>query len=281
VDSIFSYFDFRLYLKDWHSRSQSGGTRLTYRTIAEAIGLKSAAHITQIINGRANLSPQSAERCAALCRLNKKETAYFQCLVAFNQEKDGSRKNQLYRQLIKHSCSKTVLLTADQYRYYQKWYYAVIHDILSFYPFTGAWHDLARMVDPPITARQAQTAVKLLMRLQFIEQKPDGSFTCRYPGISAYSGGHSPVIKSYAAAMIDKAKSALETVPDDERLISWAGFSISHETYRKMKDEAREFRKKLVAMAQADPNPEQVYHLNLQLFPVSKKRAPSPPPEGE
>ncbi len=60
-------------------------------------------------------------------------------------------------------------------------------------------------------------------------------------------------------------------MPADERSVSWAGFSMSKETFEKVKQEAREFRKKIIAMAQADQSPERAYHFNLQIFPVSQQ----------
>ena len=127
------------------------------------------------------------------------------------------------------------------------------------------------MVDPPISRREAAKAVALLERLQFIRKELDGTYTCEYPGISAYAEGHSLALSSYAEAMMDQAKLALQKLPSDERSISWAGFSMSKETFDKVKEEAREFRKRIIAMAQTDRSPDRAYHINMQIFPVSKR----------
>ena len=111
----------------------------------------------------------------------------------------------------------------------------------------------------------------MLERLKFIEKNDDGTYTCHYPGISAYAEGRSVVLSSYAATMMDRARYALEKSMNEDRVISWVGFSVSDETFARMKEEARAFRKRLVEMALNDPNPERAFHLNLQIFPVSKK----------
>ncbi len=59
-------------------------------------------------------------------------------------------------------------------------------------------------------------------------------------------------------------------LPKTERNISWVGFSVSRETYERMQEEIQAFRSRMLKMAEQDQNPDRAYHLNLQLFPVSK-----------
>ena len=247
--------------------------------MAKAVGLNSPAHITMILKGRTNLPAASVEKFIILMKLKKREGEYFSLLVDYAQAKAVETKKRIYNKMIKFKECGTTLLTPDQYEYYQKWYYAVIHDILSYYPFSGNCRELAKMVEPSITTREAKAAIALLERLKFIEKCGDGSYLCRYQGISAYSEGRSVVLSSYAESMIDRAKYALEKLPDEERVISWAGFAVSAETFGKIKEEARSFRKRLIEMARQDNNPQRAFHLNLQVFPVSKAPAESSCPE--
>jgi len=272
--SIYSYLDYRLFLKDWYSKQLLLKEPMSYRAIAAAVGYNSPAHITMILKGKANLSQQHALNFAKLLKLNKREGEFFELLVNFNQEKNKETKQMLLKKIIKFNKNSTTLLTSDQFEYYQKWYYSVIHDILSFHKFDGDFNKLAAMVEPAITAREAQKAVKLLERLSFIQKRVDGGYDCQYTGISAYSEGASLILSSYAEKMIDSSKHALNKLPDNERVISWCGFSASEEMFQKIKEEARAFRKKIIEMVQNDPNPERAYHLNLQIFPVSKSVKP-------
>ena len=271
VKTIFSYTDFRLFIKDWYDDRQRFGKPVSYRTIAQAIGFKSPAHITMVLKGKTKLSPEATRNFIKFLKLRKKEAEFFTLLVQYNQAKGVKSKKPIYDKMVKFKECGTTLLNPDQYKYYQKWYYAVIHDILSYYRFKGNYSELAKMVEPSITVREAHNSIKLLERLKFIEKREDGTYACRYPGISAYSEGRSVVLSSYAETMIDRAKHVLEKMPDEERVISWAGFSVSAETFKRMKEEARAFRKRLIEIAQNDYSPERAFHLNLQIFPVSKR----------
>ena len=268
---VFSYTDFRNVIRDWYDEQQQSGASVTYRSIAAVTGLKSPAYITMILQAKTRLPEELIPNFCKLFKFKKRESDFFTLLVRYNQSRNASEKKRLYGQLVKFKECGTTLLSSDQHAYYQKWYYSVIHDILSFYPFNGDYKALAAMVEPSITARQAKSAVALLERLEFIKIEKDGTCTCRYPGISAYAEGHSVVLSTYAENMIEQARHALEKQPTDERLISWAGFSVSSKTFKMIKEEARSFRKKLIVMAQQDSAPEQAFHLNLQVFPVSKR----------
>lgn len=276
MKDIFSYTDYRRFILDWYEQLRTSAAPVTYRAIAQAVGFNSPAHITMILKGKTNLPATAVDKFSGLMQLQKKDAEYFSLLVNYNQARTVAQKKQFFNKMIKFKECGTTLLHPDQFEYYQKWHYAVIHDILSFYPFSGDYNELARMVEPSITAREAKNSITLLERLKFIEKTDDGTYICHLPGISAYSEGASVVLSSYADTMIDRARYALQKMADEERAISWAGFSVSAETFKKMKEEARAFRKKLIEMAQSDPNPQRAFHLNLQIFPVSKRLKGTP-----
>lgn len=65
-------------------------------------------------------------------------------------------------------------MDATQYAYYEKWFYSVIREVLAFYPFKADFRQLARMLEPPISAAEAKKAIKLLADLKLIHKNEDG-----------------------------------------------------------------------------------------------------------
>jgi len=271
MPDIFSFVDYRKFISAWYAEKKHSRPKVTYRVIAHALGFNSPAHVMMVLKNKANLSRERALKMAGLMGLNKKDTTYFLLMVDYNQHRAMKDKQRFLSKMVRLNKRGTVLLKPDQYEYYRKWYYSVIHDILSFYPFRGDFDALAKMVQPPITRREAQKAVALLERMQFILKNDHGEYRCEYPAISAYAEGGSLMLSSYAEAMMERARHALNKFPAHERSISWAGFSMSKETFEKVKEEARQFRKRLIAMAQADTSAHRAYFLAMQIFPVSKQ----------
>jgi uncharacterized protein (TIGR02147 family) len=269
--SIFDYTSYRLFLKDYYQGKKKSTRYFSYRYIAQKVGFKSAGHFTQILQGKANVSNQLASKFISFLQLKKNEAEYFELLVRYDQAKTQEEKGRYFERILKFNKTSPKLLSPDEYEFYQQWYYAVILDILTFYPFSGDYKELASLVEPSISVPQAQKAIQLLDRLGLIEKDDSGTYHRTHMIITSSSQGYSTALASYAMQMIDRAKGAVNSLPKEERSISWTGFSVSKKTYSQIQEEIREFRKRILAMAQDDKNPERVYHFNMQLFPVSKK----------
>ena len=57
------------------------------------------------------------------------------------------------------------------YEYFSNWYHPVIRELVTMRDFNGDSKSLARMIRPPITVKQAQESVKLLLKLGLIEKQ--------------------------------------------------------------------------------------------------------------
>lgn len=267
--NIFTYSDFRLFIKDWYALQKRHRTGVTYRSMAAFAGLSSPGYITLLIDKKVRLNADAAEKFSELMGLTQNERRFFTDLVRYNQAKTYDDKSESLSRLVKSGRKSAAILDRDQLEYYQHWYYAVVHDILSFYPFDGDFEKLGAMLDPPISAGAAKKSIRLLEKLGFIEKTTGTVYRCLYPSISASSPERHIALNTYAQAMIDLAKSALTKKEQSERLISWAGFSMSEKTYELVIAEARAFRRRIVELAREDKEPNRAYHLNLQVFPVS------------
>jgi len=274
MQALYSYTDYRLYLKDWYTENKQKKNCFSYRYIAEKIGFKSAGHFTQILKGQANISRSLLLRFIKFLKLNKKESDYFQWLVAFNQAATLQEKRLLYEQLDRIKNTSFKLLDPDQYTFYNEWYYSAVRDLLAIYPFAGDYRQLARLIEPSISVVQARKAIELLKRLKLITVDSDGVYHQTDAILSTRSMGHSVALSNYAVEMIDRAKEAVNALPKEERDISWTGFAVSEKTFALISEEISTCRKRILELAKNDSDPERVYHLNIQCFPVSKKYRP-------
>lgn len=275
---IFTYTSYRLYLKDFYEYRKELNPHFSYRLLASKVGFKSAGHFTQIVKGKTNISPHLLHNFSIFLKLKKRENEFFELLVKFDHSKTQEEKNSYYERIISFKEIRATVLTVDQYEFYSKWYYAVVRDLLSIFKFYGDYKKLANLVYPAISIKEAHQTIKLLLKLKLVRKNDDGHFEVIEKFIHAPQGSDmSPALTNYAMGMIEKAKEAVNTMPVNERHIAWAGFSVSEETYHKITDELRECRKKVMALVEKEDNPERVYHLNIQYFPVSQnKNSPHP-----
>ena len=65
------------------------------------------------------------------------------------------------------------------------------------------------------------------------------------------------------------AVDAVERIPKNERYFSGTTVSISPPTFRSCIEKIRALRQEILDAVAKDPSPERVYHLNMQLFPLT------------
>ena len=83
-------------------------------------------------------------------------------------------------------------------------------------------------------------------------------------------------IASYHRQMLKLAMDSLDEVAAEERDISAVTLMASPALVTQFKDELAALRKKLLALSAQEVAATEVVQLNLQLFPVKKRRGPKP-----
>jgi uncharacterized protein (TIGR02147 family) len=71
--------------------------------------------------------------------------------------------------------------------------------------------------------------------------------------------------------MITIARESMDRFPSEIRDISSVTMSISDECFALIKKEVQQMRKRVLELVKIDTNPNNVYQLNFQFFPLVKK----------
>ena len=269
--NIFDYTDYRKYLRDYYRNRKMADRSFTVRYIAEKVGFKSASFFSQLVNGRSNMSPELTFKFARFIGLNKRESDYLDVLVSYNQAKTHPQKKKLFEKLIGFKQSKIRTIDSKLYQFYDKWYYNAIRELLYFYPFSGNFQELAKILNPSISPEDAHKAVTLLEQWGLIKKDAGGRYI-RSDNQSITTGmeAQSFYINNFQHAVLDLAKEALDRFARDERSLSTLTMSLSLEGYRKMSSEIHRFRQRMLTIAEEDTFENRVYQMNIQLFPLTK-----------
>lgn len=271
MKSVFEYTDYRLFLKDYYTEKREANKAFSHRFIAERVGFKSGGHFSQIISGKANISITFIEKFAEFLKLNKREASYFQNMVLFNQAKNHQDKKRYFEKMMSFKEAKVKTVSAEQYEFYDKWYYTAVREVLNFYPFSGDYTELAKLVTPPISSSEAKQAIDLLERLKLISRNESGIYTLTDALITTGYGVQSVCINNHILNTLDLAKTAIDRFNRDERNFSWVGLSVSDKGYQAIIEELRAFRRKMMSIVDQDKDPDRAYLFNFQVFPLSKR----------
>ncbi len=268
---IFSYIDYRWYLKEYYEEQKANSRCFSYRYFSMKAGINSPSFLKQVIESKRNLTPLTINKFIIALKHTEKEAAYFRHLVLFNQAKSATEKQEHYVIMLSmmHTV-KELKLNALQHEYYNHWFVPIVRELVCLYNFRDDFKKIAEMVIPSIQPGDARYAVKLLNKLGMIEQMSDGSYRQTDTAIMSDSSIDRMAVRSFNREMIKKAESSLDTISVDHRQIYGMTIGISKECYDVLTAEMQAFRDRVVTIVNNDMRSDCVYQLNLQLFPLSK-----------
>lgn len=268
-NNIYNYLDYRQFLKNYYLHLKKQDKKFSQRYFALKLGVKSSGFLSEIFNGKRNLSQTNILQWFKVIGFDKDESNYFECLVHFNQTRSFSEKDYWLKKMMECKRVNMKLINKDVYEYFSKWYYTAIREMLFFNKDPDSKKIAARL-NPTIKADEVKAAFALLERLKMIEKTSDNSYIQKDPIISTGNQVNSVEVANFQIQTIELAKKAVETVPSDKRDISTLTISISDAGFKKIAEVLQKTRKEILKVAQNDSNEDRVYQVNIQLFPLTK-----------
>lgn len=273
MDSLFAYTDYRLFLRDWYAEKKQGSRHFSLRMLAEKSGFKARDFLLRVMRGDRNLSLDGAQKLSKYFRFSEKQADYFQTLVQFNQAANTAEKEECWRRLSEiQKYGSHQKLRHEQFEYFSSWYHSAIRSLLTVMDCDDDWEKVARLLDPPITPKQAKDSVDLLLRLGLLQREGRGRYTVSHPALSTGDEVASLAVAGFHKASMDLVRRSIDRHPAPARDISGVTMSLSRDGFRRIKSELQAFRKKVMAIASEDRAEDMVYQLNLHFIPLTKAR---------
>ena len=271
MPEIFTYTDYRSFLKDLLEEKKKESQGFSHRAVLAKMGISSTGFLANVISGRKNLTPGQAQKLASVLKLRMGEARYFECLVLFTQARSLEEKNAQLKRLVANQRVETRSLTRKQLNLFSRWHYVVLREMLYFHRLKDDYRKAARMLQPPLGAEETEKAIRELEALELIERDGEGVFRQKDAAVTTGNEIRSLQVANFQMEMIDLAKAALDHMPAEERDISCLTLTLSMDSFDQVKSEVQAFRKRLSAIAIADQKSDQVFQCNIQFFPVTRK----------
>jgi len=268
--SVFSYLDYREFLRDFFSEKKKLNPHFSFHVFADQAGFKSRSYLKLVMDGKKNMADDSVKKLNRALRLPEKAFDYFRDLVAFNQARKLHLRNFYFEKLLsynKRTTAKNILL--QQYDYFSQWYHSTIREIVSQVDFKDDFEKLGALVKPRISARKAKASVTLLRKLGLVRKTQDG-YELADSVITTGDEVGSLAVQNFHLQNLMLAGESITTCKSTERDISCIVIGASEEGFAKIKAEIQAFRKKLFELSKDDGNVGRIYHVNFQLFPTSE-----------
>lgn len=270
IKNVFMYFDYREYIRDVLETLQKDG--LSLRAIQESAGLSGSAFFTRILDGSRPLSTANAKTLVTAWGMGEDEAEYFMDMVKFGNERDVDRREgHLKKLLAVRSRNREYALQDSTLKFFSKWYYPVLRDLLPLVPAGTSAERIGRMFTPALRAPQVQSGIDYLVEAGFIAIGEDGKYAVTSPIVSTPPRVRSTILRKYHLKNLEINAEVYDSFTSDDRSITSVTCSLSKEGFEKVREEIAALREKILAIAREDKSPDRVCHVGFQLVPRAKE----------
>jgi uncharacterized protein (TIGR02147 family) len=268
--NVFSYDDYRTYLRDAYSERKRRG--LSYRGLARRAGLSSPSFLKAVMDGQKNLAQATARRVAAALGLVGDAAEYFRLLVVSEQASDSAERRAVQVSLGRLRRYQDVqALEEARDAYHRHWYLPAIRELSLTDAFRADPKWIARVLTPKISIREAKQALATLEQLGLLRPDESGRLRASHRQVSTELEPNSDQIASFHRAMIARALQTLAEVPRPERDISSITLAVDPAGLGALKRRIQEIRRELLDEFDAGRSGVQVVQVNFQLYPLSTR----------
>ncbi len=271
--NLFDYFDYRDYLQDYYQFHKKRNSAYSYRLFARKAKLGSPNYLKLVVDGKRRITDRTLYQFARGLGLSRDEEKYFRELVMYQEVSDPDSKELHLRSLLKYQEKQRTPtpLRADRIKFLLDWHHAVIRELVLNADFKEDPVWIARRLGNKISEAQAKESLELLIRLKFLDRNSSGKLEQKEPLLTSSDEVPSHVIRSLHRTYLRKAINSIFSVPMEKRELSGLVLSIPGSRLKEIKEELKEFRKKLNRKYGLDKNGDEVYFVGLYLFPVTQR----------
>ena len=267
MNPIVEYSDFRKYMRDFYE-DRKLRSAFSWREFSKNAGFSSPSYMKVVCDGKSKLSRIGVERTGAAMGLSGFEMDYFRAMVQFGQAETEEKKTEAYKKMIAIAKTyKVRTLEGELFQYYDTWRNPVLRELAPIMP--GATPgEMAKMCYPEISAAEVRDSLDFLTKSGLLK-KVDGNFEQSETSVKGTTDATRLALRGMHREMSKLATPALD-LPKEVRNFSGVTMGLSRESYRKIEGVLDECRRQIIDIAAEEKNNEQVYRLNLQLFPLTK-----------
>ncbi|MCB9495518.1 MAG: TIGR02147 family protein [Fibrobacteria bacterium] len=274
---VFAYTEYRSFLRDFYENRKEANPIWSYRFMAQRLDVD-AGQLVKILQGKLHLPQRALQATLKLCGLEGREAAFFEEMIRFSRARSAEESSRCYERMQALRGVSAGVVQSDQAEYYGAWHHTVIRALLGMAPFRGNWETLGSLCIPPLRPEEAKASVELLERLGIVVRDARDCLRLADTHITPGEGVPVETVRKFQKETLDLAKRALEEIAREEREISTITMALAESDLPLVQGWVKDLRRQIQTLSDSTPEPDRVYHLNVQLFPVarrSRRRGPA------
>jgi uncharacterized protein (TIGR02147 family) len=267
---VFAFLSVQQLLQHIYGELKKQLPRYSYRAFSRDLGFGETNYLHLICTQKRPLSLRSAQQVVNHLGLHAERRTWFLSLVAHNGARDVAKRTEGINKAfeVRQKCIENEL-TRDEMEFFGKWYHPVVRELVGRDDFNPDPRWIASHLRPRISAEQAKQSLELLIRLGYVERFDNNSWKLTHSHIRVPEGANHLAIHKYHQEMLSLSELSLSEVDKSERDLSALTVMLSAEQIAEVKQLLRETRRKIVQLSEQSVAPQEIFQINMQLFPVT------------
>ncbi len=268
--NVFSYHNHREFLKDWIAHLKKQQKKMSLREIARRAEFADG-YLPMVLTGKRRLSSKALEKMLPLLKLTLSEQKFLRLLWvvsesdSIDERKETLKKMQKFSQYQENSTKEI-----EVYQYLVHWFYVVVRELVRVKGFSEDPKWIQSLFYQKLSQQEIKDSLDFLKAREFLKCDPNGSISQNQKPLECKEGVYKVSLGSFHKQMLTQAIRSIEEVPSQDRLIMGHTVALSQEDCEKFKKMAEDFFKTISVQAPIG-EPERVYHMALNFFPITKE----------
>lgn len=270
MKNITCYTDFRQYMRDFYEERKRVSA-FSWREFNKLAGFTSPNFLKLVCDGKSKLSKVKIEPVARAMNLVDYEANYFALMVSLDKARtDEAQKSILMEMDAIAKEHKARVIDGDTFEFYQSWEYPVLRELAPMMPGAKP-KEMATVCNEEISAEDVSRILKFLVKRGLLKTDGNGSFSQTEKTLIGSKEALPLAIRSMHKTMANFAEKAVDKYPAGERHFMGITMGVNEELYGKVVEEIEHCCKRINAITANSENLNQVYRMNIQFFPFTKK----------
>ncbi|MCQ2104706.1 MAG: TIGR02147 family protein [Fibrobacter sp.] len=268
MKEIVEYHSYRKYMQDFYEERKRCSA-FSWREFSKIAGFSSPNYMKVVCEGKSRLSKAGVESVSRAMGLEGFQAEYFTAMVDFEDAKTEAKKKAAFQRMQDIAKENRMrVIDADAYHYFDSWVNPVMRELAPIMPGAKPL-ELARKCYPVVSAAEVRHSLDFMVSVGLLKKKGE-AYVQTEKSVTGSAEAIPLALRSMHRQMSKLATDAIDDRDVSERHMTGVTLGVSPKTYGRLVRELENFRRKVVAIAAEEDDYTQVYHLNLQLFPLTK-----------
>ncbi len=286
--NIFGYSDYRKFLKERVAFLKGQRSKVSYRFIAQRLGIHGTGWFADILAGRKSLQHQHILPLGEVLGLAEREQEYLEALVAYNEATGLAEREKAFSELVHFHEVPAEWVDRDRFAYFSQWYHSVIRELILMEGWDGRPQSLSRRLNPPVPVEQVKESLALLQQMGFLRKLAGGRWEVATPHVRKQVSEFGKVhYYQFIRNAIQLGQRATERWEPSERDVSALVLPLDHAAFAQAREKVADLRREIIALSEeslerlarqqvgkggvggAPPQSGEIFQFLFQAYPVT------------